>query len=160
MVDYTTLIVASTIVQAAVITITLGVLVLQFRSQERSIREASYQGMIGRYNNFVTGVVQNPTVFRSFLGNNDISPEESLIYGNLLNVYGIIEEAFLLRAKNWISEDEWKQWSVVLSAILARPKMKAMLEGTRGSFDGRFEEYTARMFKEMEENASKKSIIE
>jgi hypothetical protein len=155
MVDSTTLIVTSTVVQAAVITITLVVLILQFRSQERAIREASYQGLMGRYNDFITGVVQNPTLFRSLLGSDDISPEESLVFGNLLVVYGIIEEAFLLRSKNWITENEWKQWSVVLSAILARPQMKTMIDRTKGSFDGKFEEYTDRVFKDMKENAPK-----
>ena len=157
MVDTTTLIVISTIVQTIVITITLIVFVMQFRSQERAIREASYQGLLGRYNSYITGVVQNPALGRLLAGNDDLSPEEASIFGNLLVAYGIIEEAFLLRAKKWITEDEWQQWSAFLAALLARPQMKSLVERTRGTFDGRFEEYAFRMFKELEENAAKKS---
>jgi hypothetical protein len=138
-----------------VISITLFVFVLQFRSQERGMHEASYQGLLGRYNDFVTSFVQNPVLGKVLLGNDDVSPEESSILGNLLVAYGIIEEAFLLRAKKWITEDEWQQWSAFLGAIVARPQMKSILERSRGSFDGRFEEYTARLIEEAERGSPK-----
>jgi hypothetical protein len=79
-----------------------------------------------------------------------MSSEEASIYGNLLVAYGIIEEAFLLRAKKWITEDEWRQWSAFLGALVARPQMKILFERSRGTFDGRFEEYTSQLFKQME----------
>ena len=155
LVDATTLIVISTFVQTVVITITLIVFVLQFRSQEQAIREASYQGLMGRYNDYITGVIENPSLGRILVGDDTISPDQAIIYGHLLVAYGIIEEAYLLRAKKWITEDEWKQWSAFLSGLASRPEMKILFERVRGTFDGRFEEYTSQMFKEIEQ-ANKK----
>ncbi len=157
LVDTTTLIVISTIVQTIVITITLIVFVMQFRSQERAIREASYQGLMGRYNDYITGVVQNPALGRLLAGDDAITPEESSVYGNLLVAYGIIEEAFLLRQKKWITEDEWGQWSAFLRALATRPQMKVVFERSRGTFDRRFEEFTSQMYKEIEAAESKKT---
>jgi hypothetical protein len=156
LVDTTTLIVASTITQTIVITITLVIFVLQFRSQEQAIREASYQGLKGRYNDYITEVVQNPALGRMLTGDDGISPDESAIYGNLLVAYGIIEEAFLLRTKKWITEDEWQQWSAFLSALLDRPQMKTLFERSRRTFDPKFGEYTERLYRLMEEDAQKK----
>lgn len=155
MVDTTTLIVISTLVQTGVITITLVVFVLQFRSQEKAIREASYQGLMGRYNDFITGLVGNPTLGRILVDDETVSAEDSAVYAHLLVAYGIIGEAFLLRAKKWISEDEWKQWSAFLYALASRPQMKIIYEQARGTFDPRFEEYTRQMFKEIEESQKK-----
>jgi hypothetical protein len=155
LVDATTLIVISTIVQTVVITITLGIFVLQVRSQERSIHEASYQGLMGRYNDFIRGLAESPTLAKILVGDETISPEEAMVYGHMMVAYGIIEEAFLLRTRKWITEDEWKQWSAFLSALAARPQMKTIVERSRGTFDGRFEEYASRVFKEVEGAAKK-----
>jgi hypothetical protein len=134
-----------------VITITLIVFVLQFRGQEKAIREASYQGLMGRYNDYIMGVVKNPAVGRILVGDDRITPEQSAMYGNLLVAYGIIEEAFLLRSRKWITEDEWKQWSAFLASLSSRPEMKVLFERVRGTFDTKFEEYTSQLFSELEE---------
>jgi hypothetical protein len=147
--------VISTIVQTFVITVTLIVFVMQFRSQEKAIREASYQGLMGRYNDYITGIVENPTLGRILVGDDKMPTEEALIYGHLLVAYGIIEEAFLLRTRKWITEDEWKQWSAFLSGLASRPEMKVLFERIRGTFDGRFEEYTSQVLREIEEENKK-----
>ncbi len=43
----------ATLVQTIVITLTLLVFIFQFRSQEKAIRESSYQNVLGRYNDYV-----------------------------------------------------------------------------------------------------------
>jgi hypothetical protein len=60
LVDALTLTIAATIVQTVVITLTLAVFILQFRSQEKAIREASYQNLMGRYNDFIMTRVSQP----------------------------------------------------------------------------------------------------
>ncbi len=45
--------VLATLVQTIVITLTLLVFIFQFRSQEKAIRESSYQNVLGRYNDYV-----------------------------------------------------------------------------------------------------------
>lgn len=153
MVDITTLIVISTVTQTIVITITLIVFILQFRSQEMAIKEASYQGLLGRYNDFIRSVVENPELARFFLDASEaekVSNEEARIYAHLLVAYGILEEAFLLYAKKWIKEDDWQQWSAWLVALSRRPEMKRIHERTKGTFDKRFEEYVSRMYSDMD----------
>jgi len=49
LVDATDPIVITSIVQTVVITLTLTVFIFQFRSQERSIKEAAVQNVMGRY---------------------------------------------------------------------------------------------------------------
>jgi len=143
LVDTTTLIVISTIVQTVVVTVTLIVFVLQFRSQEKAIREASYQGLMGRYNDFIRALVEKPELSRFLLEDTEerTTPEEATVYGHLLVAYGIIEEAFLLYKRGWIDKDTWEQWSQWLRILCDRPQMKNIHERTKGTFDKGFEEY-------------------
>ena len=150
MVDTTTLIVISTIVQTVVITITLVIFVLQFRSQERAIHEASYQGLMGRYNDFIRSLVENPDLAKFLMEDPEETDTNAITYAHLLVAYGIIEEAYLLYRKNWIDEDTWQQWSAWLKALCARPELKSIHERTAGTFDGQFEDYVTNMLKNME----------
>jgi hypothetical protein len=147
LVDATTLIVISTIVQTVVITVTLIVFVMQFRSQEKAIREASYQGLMGRYNDFIRGLIERPELARFLLNEteDETSSEEATVYAHLLVAYGIIEEAFLFYQKKWIDEYTWEQWSAWLRALCDHPQLRRIHERTRGTFDKQFEEYVTRM---------------
>jgi len=114
LVDTTTLVVVSTLVQTAVISVTLIVFILQFRSQERAVKESAYQGLIGRYNALISTLVDKPelalSLFVSAGGAKDAgtsaTKEDIAAYSHLLLAYGIIEEAYTLRQKRWISEDD------------------------------------------------------
>ena len=65
MVDAATLSLVATFVQTGVITLTLVVFILQFRSQEKAIKEASYQNLLGRYNDFImSGEGMDPLMAR------------------------------------------------------------------------------------------------
>jgi len=153
LVDATTLIVISTIVQTLVITVTLIVFVMQFRSQEKAIKEASYQGLMGRYNDFITTIVDKPVIAKLLFDERQrgsVSEDEATIYAHLLVCYGIIEEAYLLYVKNWIDEDTWLQWSAWLVALSTHPQFKLLPERTAGTFDKRFEEYVAKILRENE----------
>ncbi len=60
MVDSTDLIILTSVVQTVVITLTLAVFIFQFRSQEKSIREAAIQNVMGRYTDYVRMLVERP----------------------------------------------------------------------------------------------------
>jgi len=60
MVDSTDLVVIASVVQTVVITLTLGVFIFQFRSQEKSIRESAVQNVMGRYTDYVRMLVEKP----------------------------------------------------------------------------------------------------
>jgi|SRR5579862_593769 len=147
MVDATILIVISTLVQTIVITFTLIIFIMQFRSQEMAIRESSYQGLMGRYNDFVRTLADSPVVGKMMMermaGENhkEVTEEEAAVYGHLLVAYGIIEEAFLLYKKHWIDENNWLQWSAFLEAISRFPEFALIHTGASGTFDPDFEAY-------------------
>jgi hypothetical protein len=67
--------------------------------------------------------------------------EDISIYSHLLLAYGIIEEAFSLYQRKWISEDEWKQWSEFLERLSMHPKFMQVHMMTTWTFDKRFENY-------------------
>ena len=150
MVDTTTLIVTSTLVQTAVITVTLIVFILQFRSQEKSIKEASYQGLMGRYNDFIGVLVEKPELTQLMMGqmiadpSKGMSREDAEVFAHLMVAYGIIEEAYSLYVKKWIDEDNWLQWSAWLEIMCKHPLFPQMVKATSGTFDPRFEEYVSK----------------
>jgi len=151
LVDTTTLIVVSTLVQTTVISITLIVFVLQFRSQERAIRESAYQGLVGRYNDLISTLVDKPdlalSLFVSVGGAGDAprnaTREDIAVYSHLLLAYGIIEEAYILRQKKWISETEWQQWSAFLERLARHPMFPLIHRMSSGTFDTGFEEFVS-----------------
>jgi hypothetical protein len=163
MVDATTLIVISTVAQTLVITFTLIVFILQFRSQEMAIRESSYQGLMGRYNDFISTLAQSPAIGRMMMArfpggkSGEITAEEASVFGHLLVAYGIIEEAFLLYKKHWIDEDNWLQWSAFLESISGFPEFELLHSGTSGTFDGDFEDYVTKLLSKR--SGDKKSVV-
>lgn len=155
MVDTTTLIVISTIVQTIVISVTLVIFILQFRSQEKAIRESSYQGLMGRYNDFISMLVEKPQLARLLMqrirevDGKSITDEDASVVGHLLAAYGIIEEAYLLYKKKWIDEDTWLQWSAWLETLAMQPVFRSIHKATAGTFDKEFQDYiTTKILKE------------
>lgn len=161
MVDETTLIVISTIVQTIVISMTLIIFTLSFRSQEKAIREASYQGLMGRYNDLIGAIVNKPDLIRMLMGDVSgkdspvTSKEDAEVFGHLLQAYGIIEEAYILWEKQWIDEDNWKQWAAFLRSISTHPLFEPMCNRTRGTFDPGFEGFVQEILKETKAGASR-----
>jgi len=129
---------------------------MQFRSQEKAIKEASYQGLLGRYNDFINTVVERPVIAKLLLNESaqDVSEDEATIYTHLLVAYGIIEEAYLLYMKDWIDEDTWLQWSAWLEVLCQRPQMRNIHKRTAGTFDRRFEHYVDNMLKRLDSLSS------
>jgi len=155
-VDETTLlIVVSTVVQTVVISITLVVFVLQFRGQEKAIRESAYQGLIGRYNELVSTLLEKPDLALSLFlaagmpgeAAKGTTAEDVAIYSHLLLAYGIIEEAYLLYQKKWIGEDDWNQWSAFLERLARHPMFPVVHNMSSGTFDRRFEDYVSSKLK-------------
>lgn len=147
--EATLLIVISTVAQTVVLSITLIVFVLQFRSQEEAIKESSYQNLIGRYNDLASKLIDEPGLTLSLFSvggrppeaTKNATKEDAMVYSYLLLVYGLVEEAYLLYEKKWISEDDWQQWSAFLEKMSRHPMFSTVHEMVSGTFDKRFEEY-------------------
>jgi hypothetical protein len=156
LVDTTTLIVLSTLVQTAVITLTLLVFIFQFRSQEKAIKESSYQNVMGRYNDFIMGQASSPQMSGLFvdqvrsLGNlKETTQQEATSIAHLLIAYGIIEEAFGLYKKKWIDEETWEQWAAWLKALCKHPQFYNVHTFTSGMFDKDFQNYVSKALSEI-----------
>jgi len=133
-----------------VITLTLLILIFQFRSQEKAIKESSYQNLMGRYNDFMLTQAEKPELnklLRDQLRDNRtktrITLEDTAVIVNLLIAYGIIEEAFLLYTKRWIDEETWRQWAAWLKDLAKHPRFVQIHGRMRGQFDKRFEDYVS-----------------
>ena len=82
---------------------------------------------MGRYNDSMQALVGSPALSKMLAArmgdeSGEISETQAAIYGHLLIVYGIIEEAFLLYKKGWIDERNWLQWSAFLEALAKNPE--------------------------------------
>ena len=150
----TEIIVLTSLVQTAVITLTLLVFIFQFRSQETAIKESSYQNLMGRYNDFMMVQAEKPELsrlLRDWLGRDaetKIAAEDVLVVANLLIAYGIVEEAFLLYAKKWINEETWEQWAAWLKDLTKHPRFDLIHQRMRGQFDKRFQDYVSKVLEE------------
>ena len=147
MVDALTLTIAATLVQTIVITLTLVVFIFQFRGQEKAIREASYQNLMGRYNDFIMTQASLPGA-KNFLSRRlqsvakgGLSEDEAAAAGSLLIAYGIIDEAYELYKKKWIDEETWGQWAAWLKSLSSAPGFAQLHEVTKGTFDPEFQKF-------------------
>ena len=146
MVDATTLSVLSVVVQTIVLTLTLVVFIFQFRSQEKAVREASYQNLLGRYNDFMMSGRESDPLFARFLAaNTEIREDDLPIVRRLLISYGIIEEAYELYKKGWIDEESWEQWNSWLKAIAQHQHFATLHNQTGGMFDKDFQAHVTRL---------------
>ena len=151
----TEIIVLASLVQTVVITLTLLVFIFQFRSQEKAIKESSYQNLMGRYNDFMMLQSEKPELNKLLRDQlygqgtkTKITREDMVLIGNLLIAYGIIEEAYLLYTKRWIDEETWQQWDAWLKDLAKHPRFDLIHKRMRGQFDKRFENYVSKILEE------------
>ena len=145
MVDTTTLIVLSTVVQTVVISLTLIVFIFQFRSQERAIKESSYQNLLARYNDFMMSGSAGEPLFARMASALGVSESDMAGARRLLISYGIIEEAYELYKKGWIDKESWEQWNAWLKAISKHPHFEILHKQTEGMYDKDFQEHVSRL---------------
>ena len=146
MVDATTLTLVSVVVQTVVITLTLVVFIFQFRSQEKAIKEASYQNLLGRYNDFImSGQETDPLFARLLASDAEIQAGDIPPLRRLMISYGIIEEAYELYKKGWIDEESWEQWNSWLKSLARHPHFKTLHDRTAGMFDKDFQAHVTHL---------------
>jgi hypothetical protein len=153
--EATEIVVLTSLVQTVVITLTLLVFIFQFRSQERAIKESSYQNLMGRYNDFMMIQAEKPELSKLLRdqlhdrnSNMKMESEEASVIVNLLIAYGIIEEAFLLYARKWIDEETWGQWAAWLRDLTKHPRFDLIHQRMQGQFDRRFQDYVSKVLEE------------
>ena len=149
MVDATTLTLLATAVQTVVITLTLLIFIFQFRSQEKAIRESSYQNLLGRYNDLMmSGNADDVPLFARLLSDNkDVDTKDVATIRRLLQSYGIIEEAYELYKKGWIDSESWEQWNTWLKALCSHPHFARLHSATLGMYDKEFQAHVSSLLK-------------
>jgi hypothetical protein len=168
LVDATDLIIAVSAVQIIVITLTLVVFIMQFRSQEKALKESTCQNIMGRYTDYVRMLVEKPELTRMIdqiglpsqgAGTNSekLSPEDGAILAYLLLGYGIVEEVYSLYSKKWIDEETWAQWSAFLTILSRHPLFGRIHGASRGTFDKGFEDCVSKMMAEKGHAAARSS---
>jgi hypothetical protein len=147
LVDATTLSLLATIVQTTVITLTLLVFIFQFRSQERAVKQAAYQNVLGRVNNLMMSPenTDDRLLARLIYPGGEIDPSEATTIRRLLISYGIIEEAYELYKKGWIDGEAWEQWNTWLKAMSRNPHFAQIHNYAAGMYDKDFQEHVSKM---------------
>lgn len=157
MVDSTTIILAATVAQTIVITLTLVIFIFQFRGQVVAIRESSYQSLLGRYNEFIMMLADKPELSKLLIDRipaargKEVSKEQASVYAHMLLAYGIMEEAYLLYAKKWMDETNWQQWAQWVKAMAETPEFGQVHSVTQGSFDKGFQDFVSEVIGEKEQ---------
>jgi hypothetical protein len=143
----------ATVVQTAVITLTLLVFIFQFRSQEKAIRESSYQNVLGRYNDYVLSATEADDLMmaRLFSPTKQLSKDEISGIRRLMIAYGILEETYELYKKKWIDKETWDQWEAWLKVICAYPQFAMLHVAASGMFDKDFQKHVSEL---IESNSS------
>src|SRR5881396_3682993 len=128
----------STIAQTIVLTLTLVIFILSFRSQNQATKEAAYQKALDDYTDTMKMLVENPQLSKLPLemarANQPIGaelqaqPPESMVVRNyMLLLYGIFERIHLLYRKKWIDSDTWNQWGLFLQAVHDTPRSETFI---------------------------------
>ena len=139
----------ATLVQTIAITLTLLVFIFQFRSQEKAIRESSYQNVLGRYNDYVMSGSSSDDLLlaRLFSPGREFSKDEMAGIRRLMIAYGIIEETYELYKKKWIDKETWVQWDAWLKSMTKYPDFAMLHFASTGMFDKDFQEYVTQLLK-------------
>ncbi len=151
MAELTDPVVWSTLVQTVVITLTLAILIVSFRGQERATREAAYQKILDDYTDTMKMMIENPVlsklpqevarIRRSGQQSSTRTPEDMIVRSYMMLIYGIFERTHLLYRKKWIDKDTWDQWALFLRTISAHPAFLDVHRTSEGMFDKPFTDY-------------------
>ena len=155
MVDISDPIVWSTLVQTVVLTLTLVIFILTFRSQNQAIKEQAYGKVLDDYGSAMRMLVETPELYafqlalfnasQGKLGRDEKSytREEMVIRNYVIMLYGFFERVFFLYRRKWIDEETWKQWSAFLELFAVHPVFREVHQSSREMWDKPFVDYIA-----------------
>jgi hypothetical protein len=139
--------VLATVVQTIVIILTLLVFIFQFRSQEKAIRESSYQAILGRYNDYImsSSGADDLILARFFSPAKELSKEEIAGIRRLMIAHGILEETYELYKRKWIDKETWEQWDAWLRVMIRYPNFPMVHGAAAGMFDKDFQVHVSEL---------------
>jgi len=156
LVDISDPIVWSTILQTVVLTLTLVIFIMSFRSQNKATRDAAYQKALDDYTDTMKMLVENPQLSKLPLeisrtnkpAGSEVQsqPLENMVVRNyMLLLYGIFERIHLLYRKKWIDHETWNQWDLFLQTMAGHPAFRDAHRTSEGMFDKPFQDYVSKI---------------
>ena len=153
-------VVLSSILQTVVITLTLVVFILSFRSQNMTIREAAYQKVLDDYGDAMRMMSDKPELYAfqvelfnrtgQALGakTEKFTREDMIIRNYVVLLYGFFERIHSLYRRKWIDEDTWKQWAAFLRVVTAHPVFREVHQSSREMWDQPFVDFVDTILKQ------------
>ena len=152
-VDITDPVVLSTIAQTAVLTLTLVIFIMSFRTQNKANKEAAYQKVLDDYTDAFRMLVEKPELAKlqsemaraALPGSNtaSLSPEDMTARNYLMLLYGLFERTHLLYRRKWIDQETWNQWSAFLEVVAKHPLFKDVHRTGEEMYDKPFMDYVS-----------------
>lgn len=151
MADLSDPVLLSTIVQTLVLTLTLVIFIMSFRSQEKALRETAYQKVLDDTTDAMKMMLTNPDLNKIQIemaramspGSRaaELKPEELAVRNFLWLLYGIFERAYLLYTRKWIDRDSWDQFDTWLRRMMVHPLFVEVHRTSTGMYDKPFQDY-------------------
>ena len=153
MVDITDPIVWSTVAQTVVLTLTLLIFILSFRSQNKAIQEQAYQKILDDYSDIIRMQAETPELYRfqlelfNVMGQGrgregtEYTREDMIIRNYVIMIYGFFERVHALYRRKWIDQDTWKQWAAFLQLMATHPVFKQIHQSSMEMWDRPFVDY-------------------
>jgi hypothetical protein len=139
-----------TLAQTLILTLTMVVFILQFRSQNVAIKDAAYQKALDDYTASISMLVERPELGRIIddVGRGSYSTEQKAatdsaedraLFGYMLLNYSLFERIYLLYAKKWIDAETWEQWHTWMRSMASHPMFQEVHRRSQGTFDRAFQ---------------------
>lgn len=149
--DLTDPVVLLTLAQTVILTLTMVVFIMQFRSQNTAIKDSAYQKALDDYTSTISMLVERPELgdlveeMASAGRTADqrvqaLSEKNRAVLGYMLLNYSLFERVYLLYTKRWIDEDTWNQWHVWLKTMARHPMFQEIHNRSQGTFDRAFQD--------------------
>jgi hypothetical protein len=148
--DLTDPVVLLTLAQTVILTLTMVIFILSFRSQNVAIKDAAYQKALDDYTSSISMLVQNPEL-RAVIdevgritspGQEEVEAlagKNRAVFGYMLLNYSLFERVYLLYAKKWIDEETWSQWHNWMTTMAKHPMFQEVHHRSQGTFDKEFQ---------------------
>ena len=141
----------STIIQTIVLTLTLLIFALSFRSQDKVAKESAYQKVLDDTTDAMKMLLTNPElgriqtemarVFSPASRLASLTQEELAVRAYLSLLYGIFERAYLLYCRKWIDKEAWSQFDTWLQRMMTHPMFVEVHRFSTGMYDKPFQDY-------------------
>ncbi len=139
--------------QTVVLAVTMVILILQFRSQEKTVKDSAYQKVLDDYNDAIRMLVARPELsalaadlVKTLPGGGrtqQLSAEEKLIQGYFLMLYGLMERVYILYDKGWIDGNTWQEWETWLAFLAEHPLFAQVHAVSQGMFNQSYQEHVS-----------------